>query len=252
MTRLALAALLLPACSHPGTLHGTAVDAVRGGGLPILILTPESITEACPVLTVSPRTDGSFDAAGCADRSYTVSAPEKPVRWQGLEGTVSAAAPAELKAWPTAAEPGAYVLGDTPIRLAAAVPLDAAPVLPGRTVVRYPLEVPGTVPRLRHGQHLLLQGDTTPVLTPLGRSTATLSFERPTPPTQMGAWWFEGVDLAADGTPTALPVPTPRVVSQTLDGVQVAWIDASTLPAGRYLLGTPEGARAWVLDVAAD
>lgn len=244
--------LLALACTHPGTLEGTARDALRGRGLPALTLTPDAASPDCPAVSVTPDVEGRFSVQGCADHAYTARMPEGPIVWQGLEGTVRAGQPAELTAWPTASEPGVYALSDTVSRLSPPIALEAAPVVPSRTVVRFPLEVPATLAQLRQGDHLLMQGDTTLRLTPLGRSTGTLTFERPAPPQQMGAWWFEGVDIAGDGAITPLPQPAPKAVTQRFGGQSVVWIAAADLPAGRYLVGGADRPRAWMLDVVAD
>ena len=83
----------------------------------------------------------------------------------------------------------------------------------------------------------------------LGRSVGTLAFARPNPPTEMAAWSFEGVDIAADGAVTPQPPVNVPMMHETAQSVPLTYVPADSMPPGRYLIGKPDAPRAWMLDV---
>ncbi len=252
MTGRTLSLLALAACNGRSTLTGTARDELRLQGLPDVLVIPGSPSERCPPVHLQPESSGRFSAQVCEGQEYTVSYSPGThgIFWRGEPATARAGADVSISAWPAAEEPGVYILGDTMTRIGPSIALETSTVLPSNTVVRYPIEVPRTVPRVLPGQFLLLQGtESTDALTPVGTSTSTLSFARPVPPSDMGPWSFEGVDIGPDGVVTRLPTPTPMATRQTVADVDLAWIPADGVPAGRYLVGRPEGQRAWLVDV---
>jgi hypothetical protein len=158
-----------------------------------------------------------------------------------------------LDGWPTATEPGVYVLSDVLTRITPSVAMESATALPSNTAVRFPLEIPGTVAQVKAGQFLLLQGsESEDRLVRLGASTTQVAFDRRAPPTVMGPWWFENVDILPDGAVVPLPEVKPALTSKDFQGLRVSWIAASAVPPGRYLVGKPDQPRAWMVDFLAD
>lgn len=199
-----------------------------------------------------PESSGSFSAQVCEGQTYTVSyaSGTNGISWRGEPVVARAGDDVSISGWPAADEPGVYVLGDTLIRVGPSITLETSTLLPQGATVRYPIELPGTVPRVLPGQFLLLQGtEAGDQLTPLGTSTTTLSFARAAPPNQMGPWSFEGVDIAPDGVVTALPALTLMSARKTVNDVELNWIPADLVPPGRYLVGKPESHRAWIVDI---
>lgn len=241
---------LLAACHSEGAIQGTARDALRGVGLPDVLVVPGEPSERCPPVHARPDAAGAFSVAVCGGETYTVSfAPGGAISWRGEAVTAKAGDTVTLTAWPAGAEPGAYVLGDGLTRLAAPLQLETAVVLPSRSTVRYPLEIPGTVPRVAPGQFLLLQGsEADDRLVALGASVGPLSFDRPNPPTEMGPWSFEGVAIDAAGVVTPLPAVAAEPKRELVQDVALTWLAAADVPPGRYLVGKPDGARAWMVD----
>ena len=245
--------LALIACHPESTLTGTARDELRLVGLPDVLVIPGSPNEHCPPLHVVPASSGAFTAEVCSAQTYTVSwAPGGPIAWRGATVTARGGDTISLSAWPAGNEPGVYILGETVTRLPPPIQLESAPVLPSNAPVRYPLEIPDNVPRVLPGQFLLLQGsEADDRLIHLGRSAGSLSFARPSPPTGMGPWSFEGIDIAEDGTITPLPEVVVPPMGQIVQDVRLTYVYADVVPPGRYLVGKPDGARAWMVDFGA-
>ncbi len=243
--------LLLLACNRQAALTGTARDELRLVGLPDVLIVPAKPSDTCPPVHVKPDSSGAFSAEVCAGMAYTVSYPTGSggTTWRGDPVTAHAGDNVSLSAWPGAGEPGVYVLGDTAERVSPSIALETSAVLPSNTPVRYPLELPSTVARVLPGQQLLLQaseaGDR---VVPLGRSTTTLSYARSAGPTPMGPWSFEGADISPDGVVTALPPLSIAPTRMTVTGVDLAYLAGDLVPPGRYLVGKPGGARAWLVD----
>ncbi len=247
--------ITLLACHPTTTLSGIARDELRLYGLPDALVIPASPSERCPPLHLTPDSAGRFTTEVCANQTYTVSFSSGTggIYWRGESDTSRGGGDVSVHAWPAGNEPGIYVLGDTLIRINAPVALETAPVLPSNTPVRFPLEIPGTIPRVLPGQFLLLQGsEAEDTLIPLGTSQGTLSFARAAPPTEMGPWSFAGVNIAADGVVTPLPSPDFPPMKVRAQGVDLTYIPADLVPPGRYLVGKPGAPRAWMVDFGVD
>ncbi|MSP54481.1 MAG: hypothetical protein EXR69_02575 [Myxococcales bacterium] len=256
MTRVVtrvVALLGLLACHPESTLTGTARDELRLVGLAEVLVIPGSPSERCPPLHLLPDSSGAFSAKVCSAQTYTVSwAPGGAVAWRAETVTARGGDTVALSAWPAGNEPGVYILGETVTRLPPPVQLETSPVLPSKTSVRYPLEIPDHVPRVLPGQFLLLQGsEADDRLIRLGSSTGSLSFARDNPPTRMGPWSFEGVDIGKDGTVTPLPAVVVPPTHHIVQDVPLAYVYADAVPTGRYLVGKPDSARAWMVDFGA-
>lgn len=246
---IAVSALL--ACTREGTLTGTARDELRLVGLPDVLVVPAKPSDACPPTHVKPESSGAFSAQVCSGVRYTMSFPTGSggTTWRGEPVTANAGDTVSLTAWPGAAEPGVYVVGDTVERVSPSIALEASAVLPSNTPVRYPLELPSTVARVLPGQQLLLQGsEADDQLVPVGTSTTTLTYTRPAGPAPMGPWSFEGANISPEGVVSPLPALAVAPTRVTVTGVDLAYLSADLVPAGRYLVGKPGGARAWLVD----
>jgi hypothetical protein len=247
--------LVVSACDRSGTIHGLARDGLRGHGLPDVLLVPDTPSENCPPIHLVPDAGGGFYSSVCGSQNYTLDAPQSAggIHWRVQPVTVHANEDVSLEGWPTATEPGVYVLSDVLTRISPSVAMEASQALPSNTTVRFPLEIPGTVPQVKTGQFLLLQGtEADDRLVRLGASTTPVSFARLAPPTVLGPWWFEGVDISPEGAVTALPAVAPTTTTKDLQGLHVTWISASAVPAGRYLVGKPDQPRAWMVDFVAE
>lgn len=257
MLRLCVAMLLLTvsACDREGMIHGVARDGLRGQAMPDVLLIPDTPSENCPPHHLVPDSGGSFAATICTGQSYTLDAPHSTggIDWRVQSSTVQAKDDVTLEGWPTAGEPGVYVLSDVLTRIAPSVAMESSPVLPSNTMVRFPLEIPGTVAQVKKGQFLVLQGsESDNRIVPLGASTTNISFARHAPPTEMGPWSFEGVNILPDGAVQPLPVVTTPSTAKDFQGLKVTWIAANAVPPGRYLVGKADQPRAWMVDFVAD
>lgn len=246
-----IAVLTLLACNRQATLTGVARDELRLVGLPDVLIVPAKPSDRCPPIHVKPESSGAFSAQVCSGMRYTVSFPTGSggTTWRGEPVTANAGDTVSLTAWPGAAEPGVYVVGDTVERVSPSIALETSAVLPSNTPVRYPLELPSTVARVLPGHQLLLQGsEADDQFVPLGASTTTLSYARAAGPAPMGPWSFEGANISPDGVVSPLPAVAVAPTSVTVTGVELAYVSADLVPPGRYLVGKPGGARAWLVD----
>lgn len=239
---------LLGCAPTPMDAHGTVVNA--RGGAPVaeidLLLTPsESTCE--PVRT---RTDakGEWSAAGlCGDARWTV-APVDPL-WYLPE---AAAAGGELRAWRAPPSPGVYLLAGTALTtLVTHTVLDSATVRGTAEAVRFPVEIPGELPRVVDGVTVLVVGEALPDLAfaPLVPCAERRWFGSEGSLRPVDPWTYLGVRFLSDTDVERVEVALDPVGVERVGGERrLRYISESALPPGRYALPTDDGARAWLVD----
>jgi hypothetical protein len=148
-----------------------------------------------------------------------------------------------------------YVLSGTTATLVPShTVLDTVRVFDTTEEVRFPVEIPGAVPRLAPGDALLVADGLVPELAfaPLVPSPERRWFGDKDAPVPVDPWVYLGVRFTSD---TAF-----ERVSVALDAARVAspggpralrYVAADALPAGRHALPNADGTRAWILDFGA-
>lgn len=240
--------IFLLACTpEPGTASGTFVDA-RGGTIPNAELVFTASKTECAPKRATTDADGAWQVADlCGQATWTV-APADPL-W--FVATPPAAVPdTELRAWRAPESEGVYLIDGTSITtLTTHTVLDAAPVFGTTELVRFPVEIPGEVPRIDGTRALLIVGSD-PALTfaPLVPSERRV-FGSKDAPRPLDPWVYLGVRFTDDTTHEAVVATVRPEGVTTVDAPRaLRYVSGTALPAGRYALPTTDGARAWLLD----
>lgn len=248
--------MLLLACARPGSVGGQVTDAKTQKPVSNLEIAWVSSGEgACARRATLTDAQGSYHLDGiCPGLSYTLQLGD-PDWWvdspplKADENGVSL----DLQLWRIPAMAGVYTLeGDRLEILKTHSAVDRLP-LNGQEL-RFPLEIPGSLPRIQEPKLLLL----------VGKETESLSFEPllpgvaiqagpPEAPQALGAWFYIGSKVLGPGQVEAAVVePDPSHV-KTEGGADrsARFVDANALPPGRYALGKPDARRVYLLDFGA-
>lgn len=244
--------IFLLACAQSGEISGQVTDARTGQPLADLALDWVSDdAKNCERQHVRTDNNGNYTAKNiCKGQDYHLEF-EDPDWWTEARALkLSTDSMTEnLAIWRLPAVGGVYRLNGTELSLLKTVTaLDRSILTTDNTEVRFPLEIPGTLPRISGDALLLLSG---PV-------TDALNFEALIPagpvrlgqaenPQEAGPWFYLGISL----NPTA-PHPValaPAHIKTIGEGSRkTRMIDANALPAGRYALSGPQSNRAFLLD----
>jgi hypothetical protein len=244
-------AVICGGCRSGGSIRGQLIDARTGSPVTHgrVSLSP---TEAgsCSAASVPTDGDGAFVADGlCANERYRLesAAPYAVVDPQlATPGDVSI----RVEAWALPASDGAWLqIGGELVPLSSATVVDTLPLSgdPSEGVVRVPVQVPTSLPRIDGGDALVLAGKEASELRIEPVSAAgSRSLGTPDSPVAMGPWWYIGATTAGERLQPAAPV-TPEathVQDVSLQGRQLRFVAASALPGGVYALTGPTGGRA--------
>lgn len=158
----------------------------------------------------------------------------------------------DLELWRVPAVDGIYLLeGTTLTTLRSHSAIDNASLLDKGEQVRFPLEIPGKIPRL-WGENLLILA---------GKEATTLRWEPLVPagpqrfgssqnPTEVGSWFYLGLRLTDLGAePVDVAVNTTQIQPIGPSDREVRLLKGGLLPPGRYGLSALEGRRLWIFDV---
>lgn len=244
--------LILLACASPGDLSGTLVDA----------RTSAPIAAASVVLTAgSPECDQvlTTDDAGrfsspklCGGKRYLV-APADPLWWVATPVEVDGGAKGatlELRAWRAPDSDGIYLLdGDELSQVVSQTSIDEAMYAPASRTIRFPTELPGTLPTVDKDHALVISGKdivSTWVFEPLWDGPE-LTLGPADAPMKVWPWTYIGAKIDEAGSLSVLTATPANPVDLEADGRQVRYLAAGTLPPGRYALTRPGGKRAILL-----
>jgi hypothetical protein len=244
---------LLLACSHPGSVGGQVTDARTQK--PISSLEVAWVSEgadACARRATQTDGAGSYHLDGiCPDHSYHlqfsdpdwwVEAPPLQANPQGTE--------MDLALWRVPSVEGVYLLKGS--ELSALKPqsaVDRLPLVGQSQELRFPLEIPGNLPRIEGDTLLVLAGEKTQKLSfePL-LPAGPLQFGTPEAPQAVGAWFYIGSQVKGQDQVEAA-VAQPSTVKTVGKSPQIAtYVDVSALPPGRYALGGPDARRVYLVD----
>lgn len=242
--------LTLWACAEPAAVDGTVVDARTGAALPDLAITLAPSDDRCPPLAAKSDAMGRFTAANlCPGEPYRVAADDPGWRSPGPVETRGGAV--DLRVWRVPAADGVYTLEATKLAwLTTNTAIDTATVLDSTSTVRLPVEIPGALPRIAGGGALMLAGGA--IIDSLRFSPLIPSEKRwfgtREAPQAIDPWVYLGVRFASDLEFTTVEARPDPPVDLDFDGRRLRVIGAGALPAGRYALAAPDGARAFLLD----
>ncbi len=247
----ALATLALAACRpEPGTAAGRLLDARTGAPVADVDVRLVAAGDACPPVTARTDAGGRWSAAAlCGEAAWTV-APADP-GWY-LPEPPAAGTDLELRAWRAPPEPGVYTVADATIApLVTHTLLDTVRVFDSAEEVRFPVEIPGVVPRIGDGVALLIVGDVLPTLAfaPLVPSAERRWFGTKDAPVPVDPWVYLGVRFTSDTVFERVAVTVDAARVTTVGGPRpLRYVGADALPVGRYALPTADGTRAFLLD----
>lgn len=150
--------LALLACSpEPGTSAGRVVDARSGAPVAGVELRFSVRADACPATTATTDADGRFSVANLCGQGHWTIAPVDPA-WY-LPEPATAGPEVTLRAWRAPEAPGVYTIAaGVPTPLVTQTVLDVVRVFDTGREVRFPVEIPGAVPRIDGDVALLVVG----------------------------------------------------------------------------------------------
>ena len=246
--------LLLFACAKPGTAHGTIVDGRTHKPVADLELSWTS-DQPAPCDRRSTRTDGagSWSVADiCPGTTWRLMLSD-PDWWTDAPPVVADEAGVEvnLELWRVPTVDGIYLLQGTQLTaLRSHSAIDSALLADRAELLRFPLEIPGTVPRIAGDTVLILAGKEAQTLRwePL-LPAGPLRFGSAESPTEVGPWFYLGSRVTAAGVEPVVTMPDPTAIRQVGPSDRSVQMMSGGLPAGRYGLSAPEGRRLWIFDV---
>jgi hypothetical protein len=250
-----MALLTFLACAPPpGTATGRLVDARTDAPVPDVAVTLATTHDRCPPVSAATDADGRFTATGlCGEVAYTAT-PTHPDWYMPIPEPVTP--DVTLRAFHTPATPGVYVsTGATVTPLVTHTVVDVVHVFDSDTEVRFPVEIPGTLPRISGDTALLVVGGVlgdAPRFEPLVPSAEKRWFGTRDAPVPIDPWVYFGVRFASDTAFTpVLATLDPAHVERIAGPRPAAWYTADALPAGRYGLLTADATRAFLIDFGA-
>lgn len=247
----AVVALALAACApEPGSAAGRLLDARTDAPIADAEVRLAAADDTCPAVTVKTDAEGRWSASGLCGEAAWTAAPADP-GWY-LPEAVPAGPDALLRAWRAPPDPGVYtVAGTTVTPLVTHTVLDTARIFDAAEEVRFPVEIPGAVPRISGDAALLLVGDVLPDLAfaPLVPSPERRWFGTKDAPRAVDPWVYLGVRFTSDTAWERVPATLDTAKLTTVGGARpLRYVPGDALPPGRYALPTADGARAFLLD----
>ncbi|MFN7144087.1 MAG: hypothetical protein ACK4YP_09940 [Myxococcota bacterium] len=249
-----LVAAVLTACSpEPGAAAGRLVDARTDAPVPDAEVRLVPSNDACPTVPVKTDAEGRWSASGlCGEAAWTVTPGD--TGWY-LPEPVPAGPDALLRVYRAPPDPGVYTIaGVTVTPLVTHTVLDTVRILDGTDEVRFPVEIPGALPRIHGDAALLLVGDVLPDLAfaPLVPSPERRWFGTKAAPRAVDPWVYLGVHFSSDTAWERVPAPLDTTKLTTVGGPRpLRYVPGDALPPGRYALPTADGARAFLVDFGA-
>jgi hypothetical protein len=246
--RFAVLELLL-ACAKPGTVSGDVqfgLDKKAASGITVAWVAEGDASDPCSRREAVVGEDGSYKVEGiCPGKSYTLKIPG----WWAEAEPVEAAEKGEIRTlvlWPVPKEEGVYLSEGTSLSLLKTHTQVDRLKTPGGEELRFPLELPGSLPRLKEGSGLVLAGKATEKLKlePLVAGVERLLLVDGKP-TQVGAWFYMGREVGLEEV-KVVSVEAEILSSFEVEGKKVRIFGAESVPAGRYALSEPEGFRAFL------
>jgi hypothetical protein len=237
-------ALLLACTPEPGSAGGTLTDARSGA--PVAGAEVVLSAATCPEQRVHTDDAGRWSATGlCGQEKWSVDVSGD---WE--LPPVDAGNDLALRAWPAPTADGIYLLeGGTLLPILTHTALDQLTSTSG-VPVRFPVEIPGTLPHLDADTVLLVAGDLLPdpvTLVPLQPCASRVSLRNGDRDIAMDPWLYLGRDCGDGFSGEERSVPA-RTTGPT-EGRRLRYLGADAAAPGRYALPTRDGLRAFLLDV---
>ncbi len=251
---MTLLVALLACTPEPGTTTGRFVDARAGTPVADAEVRLVAAKDECPPLVLRTDADGRFSAAGlCGKARWTVVSGDSA--WY-VPDPPAAGPDVALRAWRAPEAAGVYtVAGATITPLVTHTVLDAVRVFDSDREVRFPVEIPGALPRIDGDVALLIVGGVlgeTPRFEPLVPSPERRWFGTKAAPQPIDPWVYLGVRFASDTVLEPVEAPLDRAGIERVAGPRpLQYVSGAALAPGRYALPTPDGARAFLLDFGA-
>lgn len=242
----------LAGCSpEPGTAQGRLVDARTDAPVADAELRFANRGDACPATTTRTDADGRFTVTNlCGEAAWTVT-PVDPT-WYVPE-PAAAGPDMALRAWRAPEAAGVYLVeGDEVRPLVTHTVLDVVRIFDTEREVRFPVEIPGAVPRVDAGVVLLVVGDVLGERLPfeaLVPSPERRWFGTKDAPQPIDPWVYLGVRFESDAVVVPVDAPLDAAAIERVGGPRpLRYVGGAALPPGRYALPTLDGTRAFILD----
>ncbi|MES2641651.1 MAG: hypothetical protein V4850_19320 [Myxococcota bacterium] len=244
--------LALVGCSpEPGTAEGRVVDARSGGPVVGVELRLAAREDKCPATTTTTDADGRYSVAGLCGQGHWTVAPVDQA-WY-LPEPVTAGPDVTLSVWRAPEAPGVYTIAaGVPTPLVTHTVLDVVRVFDTDREVRFPVEIPGAVPRIDGDVALLVVGDVLGHPLPfeaLVPSPERRWFGTKDAPQPIDPWVYLGVRFESDAVLVPVGAPLDPAGIERVGGPRpLQYVRGAALAPGRYALPTVDGSRAFILD----
>lgn len=247
-------ATILGCTPEPGTAQGRLVNARSDTPVAEVELRLVARGDTCPPLTTKTDADGRFVVTQlCGEAAWTVTTANPA--WY-LPEPVAAGPDLRLRAWRAPEAAGVYLVAkDAPTPLLTHTVLDVVRLFGTEREVRFPVEIPGDVPRIDGDVALLVVGDVLGDPLPfeaLVASTERRFFGTKDAPQPIDPWVYLGVRFDSDAVIERVDAPLDEAAIERVGGPRLLrYVRGGALAPGRYALPTLDGTRAFILDFGA-
>ncbi len=248
---LLLSSLLVGCTPAPGAAAGRLIDARTDAPIAGAVVRLSTSTEGCPPTDVPSDGDGRFAATlACGGATYTA-APADPSWYLAEPSSVNLET--ELRVWRAPPDPGVYLLtGTTLTPLLSHTVVDSVFALGTEEIIRFPVEIPGVLPRITGDTLLLDVGAVlggSPRFEPLVASPEKRRFGTLAAPESIDPWFYLSVQFVDDTTFERVEVtPEPHGILRVAGERTLRYTQADALPPGRYAILNSSRSRAFLLD----
>jgi len=258
---IAAAALTLTGCGAAGSVDGRLVDGLTGDPVTegrVLLKSSDTTDMTCMTIEATIGADGTFSVPGtCSGATYVL---ELPKELEHLRIDASTTYPGgepvsagDITAW-NAPGSGVYHLSDNEAKMMrTGADLDSVTIWKTDVEVNYPKKLPGRVPLIEEGGHLLIAGKANVdklKFHPLVKSEKKLRFGEPEHYFDMEPWYYIGVEFESktEYEMVSATLDQGAITKANVGDFEALYITDKALPPGRYALLGDKDRRTYIVD----
>jgi len=258
---IAAAALTVTGCGAAGTVDGRLVDGLTDTPLTegrLLLKSSDTTDMTCMTIEGILNPDGTFNVTGtCSGATYHLELPKEMEHLQ-IDTTQSIAGGepvslGDMAAW-NAPGAGVYHLSDNEAKMMrTGADLDSVTIWETDVEVNYPKKLPGRIPVIEAGHHLLIAGKANVdklKFHPLVKSEEKLRFGEPDHYFDMEPWYYIGVTFESktEYEMVTVTVDQSAIIKANVGDFEALYLTEKALPPGRYALLGDDDKRTYIVD----